>query len=96
VPILDAIAAVMIALLAVAALAGLRRERHEIRGTATSGTHPFLIGVYRGLALVVVAVVAVMVANIVWAGSEFALIAAYIVAVLVLLVAWTRQVIASR
>jgi hypothetical protein len=95
-PVLDAIAAATIGLLAIAALAGLRRERREARGTATSRTHPFLIGVYRGLAVVVVALVAVMVANVLWAGSGAAVVAAYIVAVIGLLATWTLRLIASR
>ena len=55
---LEGLAYALIAVATVSLLVILRRERQ--RGEA-SGTHPFLVGIYRGCAVVLVAFVALMV-----------------------------------
>jgi hypothetical protein len=55
---LEGLAYALIAVATVSLLVILRRERQ--RGEA-SGTHPFLVGIYRGCAVVIVVFVALMV-----------------------------------
>jgi hypothetical protein len=55
---LEGLAYALIAVATVSLLVILRRER---RRGESSGTHPFLVGIYRGCAVVLVAFVALMV-----------------------------------
>jgi hypothetical protein len=49
-----------LAVLVLSLVAIFRRERHRRESGEESPTHPFLIGVYRGLAVVVIAYVALV------------------------------------
>lgn len=64
-PVVDAFLLTLIAVAGLAVLMLLRGERQRTEAGVTSATHPFVIGVYRGLAVVVVGFTAYTTAGIV-------------------------------